>query len=201
VRIIGLTGGIGSGKSTVARMLAELGAEVIDADLVGHEVYRPGTTGWERLTEAFGREIVAPDGSIDRKTLGGIVFADPTALKRLNRIVHPLISEAIQARLAARRAAGSTRPIVVEAAVLIEANWVTLVDEVWVVTAGPDAVLARVQAQRGLSAEAIAARMAAQLSDETRRAHADLVIENSGSLEALRAAVARAWERATTGGR
>src|SRR5258705_7166992 len=97
--VVGLTGGIGSGKSTVAAMLADLGAIVIDADKVGHDVYRPGTEGFRRVVEAFGEAIVAPDGTIDRRILGAKVFADPTELKKLNDLVHPLIGEEIRHRL------------------------------------------------------------------------------------------------------
>lgn len=195
LRTIGLTGGIGSGKSTVAKMLAALGAEVINADLVGHEVYRPGTPGFEQVVAAFGREIVAEDGTIDRRKLGALVFGKPEALAELNRIVHPLIAAAVRQKIAARRAAGSRVPIVLEAAVLIEANWIPLVDEVWVVTAAPAAVIERVQSERGLPAQQIEARMKAQISDEERRTHAQVVIENTGSLEELRARVEREWKK------
>ncbi|MBI1816423.1 MAG: dephospho-CoA kinase [Deltaproteobacteria bacterium] len=194
--IIGLTGGIGSGKSTVAKLLAQLGAEVIDADIVGHEVYRPGSDGWQQVVDAFGRDIVAADGSIDRKRLGAVVFGDPTALKRLTAIVHPLIHREVERRIAARRTAGFRQPIVVEAAVLIEANWLDLVDEVWLVVASRHSVLTRLQADRGMQAAHIEARIAAQLSDGERRQHADVVIENDDSLGDLEAHVRTAWARA-----
>ena len=195
MRVIGLTGGIGSGKSTVARILAELGAEVINADLVGHEVYRPGTPGFEQLTAAFGREVVGEDGTVDRRKLGAIVFASPAALAELNRIVHPLIAEAVRQRIEHRRSERSQTPIVVEAAVLIEANWVPLVDEVWVVSASPEAVVERIATERGLAAEQIRARIESQIGDEERRSHADVVIENTAGLDDLRARVEAAWQR------
>jgi len=195
MRTIGLTGGIGCGKSTVAKILAELGAEVINADLVGHEVYRPGTPGFDQVTAAFGRDIVGADGAVDRKKLGAVVFGNAPALARLNGIVHPLIFDAIRKRIDARRAEGSRKPIVVEAAVMIEANWMPLVDEVWVVTAAPSAVVARVQAERRLPAAQIEARVKAQISDEERRRHAAVVIENTGTLEELRAQTAQAWAK------
>src|SRR5215470_9316522 len=110
MKTIGLTGGIGSGKTAVARILAELGAEVINADLVGHEVYRPGTPGFAQVVAAYGNDIVGADGAIDRKKLGAIVFADAKALARLNSIVHPLIFESIRERIEARRREGATRP-------------------------------------------------------------------------------------------
>ncbi len=195
MRTIGLTGGIGSGKSTVARILADLGAEIINADLVGHQVYEPGCAGWHSIVESFGAGVVGEDGHIDRKRLAAIVFADPRALARLNAIVHPLIAGAVQEQIAARRAAGSTQPIVVEAAVLIEANWTPLVDEVWVVTATPEAVIDRVHAERGLPPSQIAARVASQITDDERQRHAAVVIENTGSIEELRGRVEAAWGR------
>src|SRR5262249_50408257 len=121
--VIGLTGGIGSGKSTVAAMLAELGADVIDTDKVGHDVYRPGTEGFRQVTQAFGRDILAADGTIDRRALAARVFADPDALRRLNTIVHPLIGLAVRDWLQRVQAGPKTTPIVVEAPVLMEAGW------------------------------------------------------------------------------
>jgi len=108
--VIGLTGGIGSGKSTVADMLAELGARVIDADRIGHEVYRPGTEGHASVVAAFGPGVVAPDGTIDRRALGSIVFRDPEALARLNALVHPLIAAEVQRRVVAARAEPGAPP-------------------------------------------------------------------------------------------
>jgi dephospho-CoA kinase len=198
VKTIGLTGGIGSGKSTVARLLSDLGAEIIDADRVGHSVYAPGTEGWERVVAAFGRDIVAPDGSIDRKRLGALVFADRSQLARLNAIVHPLIGQAIQRHIAVRRRAGSATPIVVEAAVLIEAQWQSLVDEVWLVVARRDTLLARLLAQRNLDRAEIEARIASQLGDDERRRHAQIVIENDGSADELQRQIEKLWvERCT----
>jgi dephospho-CoA kinase len=199
MKTIGLTGGIGSGKSTVAKMLQDLGAAVIHADTVGHEVYLPHSEGWRRVVDAFGREIVGLGETIDRARLGAAVFANPEALKQLNAIVHPLIFEEIQRRIAAQRAGGFSRPIVVEAAVLIEANWLPLVDEVWLVVATTQAVIERLGTQRGLAAEDVGKRIAAQLSDAERRQFADVVIENTGSINDLSARVQTAWHRSTTG--
>jgi len=196
-RAIGLTGGIGSGKSTVATILEELGARVIHADTVGHEVYLPHTEGWLQVTAAFGRDILSPDDTIDRRKLGALVFGDPTALARLNAIVHPLIAAEIGRRIAAHRSLGTTTPVVIEAAILIEANWVSLVDEVWLVVATRNAVVDRVAAQRGLSAAEIGVRIDAQLSDTERRRAAHQVIENLGSLHDLRATVRALWARTT----
>jgi len=199
VKILGLTGGIGSGKSTASQILAELGAVVIDADRVGHDAYRPGSAAWNRVVAQFGRDVLAADGTIDRKRLGAIVFADPVQLARLNAIVHPLIRDAIGARIAAERAAGHAPAIVVEAALLVEANWDALVDEVWLVTADRTAVEARLMAQRGLDPGAIAARVRAQIDDAERAARADVIIDNSGSPDALRTRLTTLWRERVVG--
>ena len=199
MKILGLTGGIGSGKSTASQILAELGAVVIDADRVGHDAYRPGSAGWNRVVAQFGRDVLAADGTIDRKRLGAIVFADPVQLARLNAIVHPLIRDAIGARIAAERAAGHAPAIVVEAALLVEANWDALVDEVWLVTADRTAVEARLMAQRGLDPGAIAARVRAQIDDSERAARADVIIDNSGSPDALRTRLTTLWRERVVG--
>jgi dephospho-CoA kinase len=197
-KIIGLTGGIGVGKSAVARIVEELGAFVIRADNVGHDVYAPGTPGWQKIVDAFGRQILAADGTIDRKHLGRIVFSDTDALRRLNSIVHPLIRDEVKRRITERHALEPQRPIVVEAAVLIEANWTSIVDEVWVIVAPATKVAARIAAERGLSHDDIRARIAAQLDQEERRAHADVLIDNAGSLDELRREVEAAWRRSTS---
>lgn len=198
MRVIGLTGGIGSGKSTVADILEALGAKIIRADSVGHEVYRPRTQGWQRVTEAFGRDILAPDGSIDRQKLGAVVFSDAHARAQLNAIVHPLIAAEIRRRIEAHRAAGSLEPIVVEAAVLIEAGWLSLVDEVWLVVADRDVVIDRLGKQRRLAPEEARVRIAAQLGDAERQRYAHVVIRNTGSLEELREQVRTLWARSVS---
>ena len=195
MKTIGLTGGIGSGKSTVSQLLGELGAFVIDADKVGHEIYLPGKEAWKQVTAAFGQDILAPDQTIDRKKLGAIVFGSDDARKKLNSIVHPLMFKDIDRRIKEKRADGFTKPIVVEAAILIEANWLPLADEVWLVVTNKNAVIERVASQRGLSAKDTEARIASQLSDAERRKYATLVIENDGSLEDLKIKVQQAWNR------
>jgi len=190
--VVGLTGGIGSGKSTVATMLAQMGADVIDADKVGHEIYLPGTEGFARVVEAFGPEVVGADGFIDRRVLGPKVFADPAELAKLNAIVHPLIVAELQARLAAARAAPRTTPIVVEAAIMMEAGW-AFFDEIWVVSVSPETAIERVVVSRGLSREDVEKRIAAQMPIAERRRRADRIIENDGTPEALRASVEAAW--------
>lgn len=192
VRLVGLTGGIGSGKTTVACMLATLGASVIDADAVGHEVYRSGTETFARVVEAFGAEIVGADGEIDRAVLGPRVFADPAALARLNAIVHPRISDEIRRRVDTRLAAEPTRPVVVEAAIMLEAGW-RFFDRIWVVIVSRETAIARVVASRGLSRDEVERRLDAQMSNAERRRLADRVIENDGDVAALRAQVEDAW--------
>ena len=195
MKTIGLTGGIGSGKSTVSQLLGELGAFVIDADKVGHEIYQPGKEAWKQVTAAFGQDILAPDQTIDRKKLGAIIFGSDDARKKLNSIVHPLMFKDIDYRIKEKRADGFTKPIVVEAAILIEANWLPLADEVWLIVTNKNAVIERVASQRGLSARDTEARIASQLSDAERRKYATLVIENDGSLEDLKIKVQQAWNR------
>ncbi len=192
-KIIGLTGGIGSGKSTVARILADLGATVVDADKVGHEVYAPGTDGWNRVRGRFGDDILAADGTVDRPRLGAIVFADPAALADLNAIVAPLIAAEIGRRIQEFRNSRASLPMVVEAALLVEAGWAVFVDQVWVVRAAVDDVIERVRVARGMSEADARARVSAQLADAERRAAADVVIENDGSLEQLEQRVREAW--------
>jgi dephospho-CoA kinase len=194
MKVVGITGGIGSGKSTAARILGELGAYVIDADKVGHDVYRPGTEGWQRVVDHFGREIVAGDGTIDRKRLGAIVFADRSELGRLNLLLHPLIGAEIRRLIESKRADGWTAPIVVEAAILVEASWQAIFDEVWVVTACRESVMERLAAQRGLDRAATQTRIDAQLSDEERCRHATVVIRNTGAVDELRDQLERLWD-------
>ncbi|HEY2387502.1 MAG TPA: dephospho-CoA kinase [Candidatus Binatia bacterium] len=191
--IIGLTGGIGSGKSLVGQMLAELGAHVIDTDKVGHRVYLPGSEGWRRLVDAFGRDIVAADGTIDRKRLAALVFADPERRRALNAIVHPLIFQEIAREIAERRAAGFAGHVVLEAPVLVEAKGTGTVDRIWVVAAPRGSIHDRLASSRDMTPEEIEARMGAQLTDAERRTHADLVIENDDDVAALRARVEQAW--------
>ena len=193
---IGLTGGIGSGKSTAAKILAELGAPTIDADKVAHTTYAPGGAAYDAVIAAFGVEIVAPDRTIDRKKLGAIVFGNPDLLNKLTSIVWPATFKSIRAELDGLRASGEKMPIVVEAAILIEANWQPLCDEIWLVRASRQAVIDRIERQRGLKPAETEARIRAQLSDDERAKHASLVIDNDGSLDALRELLKRVWSDA-----
>jgi dephospho-CoA kinase len=191
--IIGLTGGIGSGKSTVAQYLAELGAVVIDADKVGHEAFQPGTPLYNEVISAFGKEIIASDGNIDRKKLGQVVFADPEARERLNQMTWSRIWEMIVARINNLRQQNMD-VVVVEAFGLIEAGWHKLVDRVWVVSVSEKAVVDRLKKQRGMTEAEILARIRSQPSNEERMKYADVVIRNEGKPEEVRRKVGELWK-------
>jgi len=191
--IIGLTGGIGSGKSTVAQYLAEFGAVVIDADKVGHEAFQPGTPLYREVVAAFGRQVVTPGGEIDRKKLGQIVFADPEARERLNRMTWSRIWEMIVLRIDELRKC-NTGVIVVEAFGLIEAGWHKLVDRVWVTAVSEKVVVERLQKQRGMTETEILARIRSQLSNEERIRYSDVVLWNEGTPEEVRGKVRELWK-------
>lgn len=192
MHVIGLTGGIASGKSTVTGFFRDRGVPVIDADILGHRTYDPGTDTFDAVVKAFGPELVAPDGTIDRKVLGGKVFGKPDELKRLTDIVWPGIRKLASEQLSQFEAAGNS-VVVLEAAVLFEAGWETLVNEVWVVVVEPEHAIARLATRNGLDEAAARARIDSQLSNSERTARADVVIENNGSLEELQAHIQEAW--------
>ena len=189
--LVGLTGGIGSGKSTVSGMLAERGAEVIDADHIAREVVMPRTPAWCKIRDHFGPGVLFADGSIDRQALADIVFGDPAKLALLNEITHPAIFERIADRLEAARDRDVI--VVLDAALLIETGLAQRVDML-VVTHSPKEVQVQRLAAKGMAATQADARIAAQLSPEERLARADLVIDNSGSLEDLGRQVDDAWK-------
>jgi len=198
--VIGLTGGMGSGKSTVGRILAELGAVVVDADDVGHEVIRRGRPAYDQLVSAFGRGIIGPDGEIDRGRLAGTAFSAPAGVARLNAITHPRILDDIRQRLEAyRRRSEAVAAFVVEAPLLFESGLDRDCDETWTVTADPQAQARRL-AERGVGTGQVQARLRAQLSAEERERRADVVIDNSGSLEQTRRRVLAEWRRLTGAG-
>jgi dephospho-CoA kinase len=197
MKVIGLTGGIASGKSTVAQFLKELGAVTIDADKVGHEAFKPDSETWREVVNAFGKEILTPDGEIDRKKLGSIVFSDSQALARLNQIVHPRINALVKARIGDYRRQG-VKVVVLEAPLLFEVAPPSLsdeVDEVWVTVAPESVVLRRLKDKSGLSEAQSQARIRSQLPSEERLKHADVVIETDGGLDKLKAKVAKLWRR------
>lgn len=194
---IGLTGGIGSGKSEASRILRELGALVIDADIVGHETYRSGEPAFGEVVEAFGDEVVGSDGEIDRSELGRIVFGDPGNLKRLTDIVWPRIREGLEKRIAREGSEGETGVLVVEAAVLFEASWENLFDEVWVITAPEDDVLERLELQRNQKPDQTRARVRAQMTNQEREERADVTVQNDEDRAALAARVTQLWNDRT----
>jgi dephospho-CoA kinase len=191
--VIGLTGGIGSGKSTVSEMLRAKGAVVVSADLVGHEVYRPGTPVWDEVVAAFGRDVLTTEQEIDRRKLGSIVFADPEARRRLNVITHPPMRRLMAERLDDLRRQGA-RVAVLEAAILIEADWVDLADEVWLTLVRPAEAAQRLMARSGLTREEAEARIASQLSNQERLEHADVVIDTDCSLAEVARRVDELWD-------
>jgi len=193
MKVIGLTGGIGSGKSTVSRFLAELGAVIIDADKIGHEAFKPDTEVWREVVAAFGGQILTPSGDIDRKKLGEIVFSNDEALARLNQIMHPRMYDMVKAQLEEYQRQ-EVDVVVLEAPLLIEAGWTSLVDEVWVTVASESTVLRRLKEQVGLSRQEALARIRSQLSSEERVKQADVVINNDGDLDELRAKVDKLWQ-------
>lgn len=192
MKIIGLTGGIGSGKSTVAGLLAELGAVIIDADEIGHEVLDTDNQTREQVMAAFGQLILNTDGSVNRRELGSIVFADRNSLSRLNQIMHPLIYRVVKTKLEQYRIQRA-RIVVIDAPLLIEASWATMVDTVWVVTATEANVLKRLE-KTGLSYNEIMARIRSQLTEGERIKVADVVINNDYSFDELKLKVDRLWQ-------
>lgn len=192
--VIGLTGGILSGKSTISKMLNERGAVVIDADKVGHEAYTPHTLVWQEVTDAFGKDILTENGEIDRKKLGEIVFKDPQALTRLNGIMHPRMHDMLGEKVGKLRSEGAD-VVVLEAAILIEAKWTDLVDEVWVVKAPEETVIQRLQNRSGLTEEQARSRIRSQLSNEERVKHADVIIDTDCTLAEVEVKVGGLWEK------
>ena len=192
--VIGLTGGIGTGKTQVSSILSHLGATVINADLVGHEAYLPNTETWKEVVDAFGTGILNESDEIDRRALGGIVFSDPQALKRLNAIMHPRIFDMIRERIETLNDDG-VNTVVVEAALLIEANWTPLVTEVWVLTSPATDVVQRLLSRSNMTEETIRARIDSQMPQDERVTHADAIIVNDGDLKQLRTHVKNAWRQ------
>ena len=191
--VIGLTGGIASGKSTISAALAARGATIVDADKVGHEAYTPGSEGWQAVVDAFGKQIVAENGEIDRRALGAIVFGDPAQRERLQTIIWPVMKRMMARMLDEFRAEGR-KVVVIEAAVLLEAGWQDLVDQIWVVTVPVAVAEQRLIARNGLTPQQAQARIAAQLSNEERTRQATVVIDNSGTVEQAEAEVGRRWD-------
>ena len=196
--VIGLTGGIGTGKSEVTRLLESLGAASINADQVGHEAYTPNSETWRAVVDAFGEDILQESGEIDRRKLGGIVFSDPNELARLNGIMHPRMARMVSRKIDALRQDGAD-VVVVEAAVLFEAGWETLVDEVWSTDSPTEAIVERLQAARGLPPEEARKRIESQMGREERLGRSDVVVDNSGDVDELERTVRKLWESRVKG--
>ena len=193
MRVLGLTGGIASGKSTAAERLKELGAIVLDADRYGHRAYDKDSEGFHAVVNEFGHDIVGEDGEIDRRILGGKVFGAPDQLKRLTDIVWPVIRQFATAEINELREREPQTVIVLEAAVLIEAEWQDLADEVWVVHVEPAAAKKRLMDRNNLDADAAQARIDSQITNEERLEHADVDIANGSTLKRFLAAIDGEW--------
>lgn len=193
MKVICLTGGLASGKSTAAGFLEEKGAYIIDADKLGHRAYDPGTQAYRHVIEAFGEDIVGDDNQIDRRKLGGLVFGKPDELKRLTDIVWPEIRRLAELEISGYDAMDPDGTVVLEAAVLFEAGWEDIGDAVWVVIVDREVAIERSMARDNIDRAAVESRLDSQLSNEEREARADVVIRNNGDKAALIAALEQAW--------
>ncbi len=192
MKTIVVTGGIGSGKSTVSTVLRNLGAVVIEADRVGHEIIEPGTPGWREVVAAFGQDILTPQQSIDRQKLAQKVFHNPEALKKLNGILHPKVDAEMNARIQQCRKQG-TDIVVIEVALITPADWIHKADYIWVVKAPKETVLKRLS-NRGMSEPESLARMAFQPPVEEKLKRKLIFVENDGTQDDLKAKVEKLWQ-------
>ena len=197
--IIGLTGGIASGKSTVSAKLKELGAAVIDADILAREVVSKGEIAYNRIVQCFGEGILLPSGQINRKRLGGIVFSDKEKLALLNSITHPEIINKVKDRIRELKAAGS-KVIVVDAAILIEMGLHKYVDSVWVVTVDRETQIKRLIERDRFDYKESENRVNSQFTNEVRRKYADVIIDNNKSIEEVGKRLEELWNNIITGG-
>ena len=189
--LIGLTGNIACGKTTVTRQLQSLGAYVIDADSFIHEILRKGGPAYRPVLEEFGEGILAPDGEIDRRALGNIVFSDPDKLRRLEEIEHPIVRQIIDERIKS-----APQPVVVlDAIKLIESGWAARCDSIWVVTCRREQQIERLMKTRNYSQAEAETRVDAQSPQDLKVRSANVVIDNSGSLQDTRRQVLDAWQR------
>ena len=196
--VIGLIGGIGSGKSSVSAILHSLGVEIIDADKVGHEAYTPNSEGWKKVISVFGQDIVGPENEIDRKKLGGIVFSDPSEMEKLNKLMHPIIHNLVEEKIKLLSHQG-VKVVVLEATILIEANWQDLTDEIWLAKSNQEVVIERVQLRNNFTREEIIKRIQSQMSNDEREKHSDIVIDNNGTIEQLEEKVKTLWQSRVNG--
>ena len=194
MKVIGLTGGIGSGKSTTAQFLAEMGARVIDLDKLGHDALKKRSGVYIKAVSEFGEGILTKDGEIDRARLGRIVFNDREALKHLNKIVHPVIDSEVKKITQESRQKG-VKVVVLEAAAMLEADKAWQVDEIWVTTANEKTVLNRLKERSGYAEAEAKTRIQAQLTNEERIKQANVVIDTDGTLDELKGRVAAEWQK------
>lgn len=192
--VIGLTGNIGTGKTTVSQILAKHGAVVIDADKLGHELLKSYTQTWQELVLTFGKSILKPDDEIDRRQLAEIVFNDPKVLARLNQILHPRMYQIAKERIEGWRRQGA-KVVVLEAPLLIEASWISLVNQIWVTTAPEAVMVERLKKYKGLDEAQVLSRLHSQLPQEEKVRQADEVINTDCSLAELEAEVAKLWQK------
>ena len=194
MKIIGLTGGIGSGKTSVASKLRALGARVFDADEVAKNAVLPGTEGFRKVVEIFGTQIVDAEGKLDRTVLAEIVFNDKESLKTLEEIIHGYVWQETDKFLIECRQAGE-RAVILDVPLLIECGWYKKVDEVWLVALPVEKQIMRTMERSGMTAEAVQARIAAQMPLEEKKKYATLIIDNSGAWEETEKQVIAAWEK------
>lgn len=192
---IGLTGGIGTGKSVVAQILEDQGAVILNADRVGHEVYLPGRPAYDDIVAEFGPDVVADDGSIDRKKLGPIVFSSPDKLARLNAITHPRMKEMMREKLAEAARTGAEMAVL-EAALLFDAGWDDLTDEVWVTVVDGETAARRASERSGIPVEQVLERIQkAQMASDERIRRSDVVIDTGGTIEDTKQRTLEAWSK------
>ncbi len=195
VRVIGLTGGIASGKTTISNILKELGATIIDADEIARKVVEKSSPALKDIEENFGRDVLFKDGRLDRKKLGNIVFNDTGSLKKLNEIIHPYIVEKIIDEINHYKKTYNKRVIILDAALLIELNLMDLVEEVWLIVVPEEMQLGRLVERDNISADQAQKRIDAQVPLEDKKKYADLIIDNSKDLTYLQAQIEENWER------
>ena len=192
--VIGLTGGIGSGKTEASEILAKFGAKTINADTFGYHIYKKNTKAWEQIVKEFGQTILDNNGNIVRSELGKLVFSSKSKLDKLNRICHPEIKSLVIKELEQFRL-DEVNIVVLEAAILIEANWKDIVDEVWSIESKTSIIFNRVKKRDHINHQAIQSRMDSQMDNDTRLKHSDEVIANNGTIQELTNNLAEIWER------
>ena len=195
--VIGLTGNMASGKSTALQMLAGMGAAIIEADKIGHEQLQPGTEVWQKIIQTWGRGVLGENEQIDRARLGKIIFNQPEERKKLDKITHPYIQQALQERIEKYRHAGCPA-VVVEIPLLIETNWTGMVDQVWVISTSEDTSIKRMIKRSGFSREEATSRLKSQLPLAEKLRHADVIIDaESEDKSRMRLQLEKAWKRVT----